>query len=149
MYFVSQCLHVSSNPYNYMYIIVKFLIRKLIISYYTCNSHSTSIDYCTLASACDIRCMGCNNMFEVIQCMSINNLFLTRLYMYFCQTHAAHAQNMHAAAQSYCIILKPPWGRSKPESTLRAEASETQVATQPFCPWRRHSSYQKDIFDCH
>ena len=54
--------------------------------------------------------------------------------MYFCQTHAVHAQNMHATAQCYCIILKPPRGRSKPESTLRAEASETQVADSPSVP---------------
>ena len=41
------------------------------------------------------------------------------------------------------MLLKSPRGRSKPESTSRAEASETKVATQAFCPWRRQPSYQK------
>ena len=55
----------------------------------------------------------------------------------------------HAIAQCYCIISKSPQGWSKPQSALRAEASDTQVATQPFCPWRRQLRYQKDVCHCH
>ena len=59
------------------------------------------------------------------------------------------ACTQHAVAQCYCIISKSPRGKSKPESTSRVEASKTQVTTQPFCPWRRQPSYQKDVCDCH
>ena len=38
------------------------------------------------------------------------------------------ACDKHAAVLCYSIILKSPHGRSKPESTLRAEASKTEVA---------------------
>ena len=87
---------------------------------------------------CKCKCVKCARHAEHVICIGYYTLAQYRILqergvitcLSLLKPYSACTQ--HAVVQYYCILLKSPQGRSKPQSVLRAEASDTQVATQPL-----------------